>query len=194
MVAIEPGPWVVPTSVESLTRAATAIRSSRRVRFSYRSHTDAASQREIEPYAVLHTDDRWYLIGQDVSRKALRTFRLDRVTHLELGSSTFQRPRDFDARQYLAGRMPFLQSTYQVDVWIDMPVEQARCNFAQWRIAAEPDGEGTRLRCGRDQLELFAAMLLSVGRRIVVHTPPELRETFRQLAAQASQAAAESQA
>jgi hypothetical protein len=31
--------------------------------------------------------------------------------------------------------------------------------------------------------------VLSVGRRIVVHCPPELRETFRRLARQAMQAA-----
>lgn len=190
VIAIEPGPWVVPTSVESLTRAATAIRSSRRVRFTYHSHTNAETRREIEPYAVLHTDDRWYLIGHDLQRKALRTFRLDRVSHLELCSASFQRPLGFNARQYLAGRMPFLQSSHQIDVWIDLPFDQARHNFNLWRVAAEPEGEGTRLRCSRDQLEMFAAMLLSVGRRIVVHSPAALRDTFRQLAATASEAAA----
>ena len=189
VVAIEPGPWVVPTSVESLTRAATAIRASRRVRFDYHSHTGAASRRQIEPYAVLHTDDRWYLIGRDLQRKALRTFRLDRVDHLELCTAAFHRPPGFDARRYLAERMPFLQSTYQIDVWIDMPLEQARQNFALWRVAAEPEGKGTRLRCGRDQLEMFAAMLLSAGRRIVVHSPSELRDTFQRLATCAQRAA-----
>ena len=189
VIAIEPGPWVVPTSVESLTRAATAIRSGRRVRFTYRSHTDAETLREIEPYAVLHTDDRWYLIGHDLRRKAMRTFRLDRADHFELCSATFQRPAAFDPRQYLAERMPFLQSTYQIDVWIDMPLEEALRNFALWRIAAEPEGDGTRLRCSRDQLEMFAAMLLSTGRQIVVHSPSELRDTFRSLAACALRAA-----
>ena len=189
VIAIEPGPWVVPTSVQSLTRAAAAIRSSRRVRFDYRSHTDTATRREIEPYAVLHTDDRWYLIGRDLQRKALRTFRLDRVEHLELCTAIFHRPADFDARGYLAERMPFLQSTYQIDIWIDMPIDEAQRNFALWRIAAEPEANGTRLRCGRDQRDLVASMLLSTGRRIVVHSPDALRDTFRQLAITASQAA-----
>lgn len=191
VIAIEPGPWVVPTSVDSLARAATAIRSSRRVRFDYRSHTDAVTRREIEPYAVLHTDDRWYLIGHDVQRKAMRTFRLDRVTHLELCNASFQRPSDFDPRKYFAERMPFLQSTYRIDVWIDLPIEEARCSFTLWRVAAESDGAGTRLQCNRDQLEMFAAMLLSTGRRIVVHSPPELRDTFRQLARTALESATE---
>ncbi len=190
VVAIEPGPWVVSTSVESLIRAASAIRTGKRIRFAYQSHSGAASHRQIEPYAVMHTDGRWYLIGYCLSRKALRTFRLDRVTNLEVGTAAFQRPADFDARRYLEERMPFVQSDYQVDVWIEMPIEEAEHIFAPMRVVAEAQENGTRLRCGRDRLEMFAGMLLSMGRRIVVHSPPELRETFRQLARLATETAA----
>jgi predicted DNA-binding transcriptional regulator YafY len=193
VVAIEPGPWVVSTSVECLIRASSAIRTGRRIRFAYRSHSGAASRRQIEPYAVMHTDGRWYLIGHCLSRKAMRTFRLDRVTDLELCANRFRRPAGFDARRYLEQSMPFIQSDYQIDVWIDMPIEEAERTFAYWRVGTEQQDGGTRLRCGRDRLEMFAAMLLSVsvGRRIVVHSPAELRETFRQLARQAMQAADE---
>jgi predicted DNA-binding transcriptional regulator YafY len=192
VVAIEPGPWVASTSVECLIRAASAIRSGRRIRFAYRSHSGTASCRQIEPYAVMHTDGRWYLIGHCLSRKAMRTFRLDRVTDLETGNARFRRPTDFDARRYLERSMPFIQSDYQIDVWIDMPIEEAEHTFAFWRVATEQHENGTRLRCGRDRLEMFAAMLLSTGRRIVVHSPAELRETFLTLARQALQAAEES--
>src|ERR1700685_241660 len=41
VVAIEPGPSVVPTSVEYLIRAASAIRTGRQIRFDYRSHDGA---------------------------------------------------------------------------------------------------------------------------------------------------------
>jgi predicted DNA-binding transcriptional regulator YafY len=192
VIAIEPGPWVVSTSVESLIRAASAIRTGRRIRFFYRSHSGADSRRQIEPYAVLHTDGRWYLIGHCLSRRALRTFRLDRVTDLDLCAATFRRPKDFDAHRYLQQQMPFIQSDYQIDVWIDMPIEEAERSFAPLRVATEGQNGGTRLRCGRDRLEMFAAMLLSMGRRIVVYSPPELSETFRQLAQRAMLAADES--
>lgn len=189
VVAIEPGPWVVPTPVESLIGAASAIRISRRIRFAYQSHNATTSEREIEPYAVMHTDHRWYMIGHCLARQALRTFRLDRVRELQICHESFERPAGFDARQYLAEHMPFVESAYQIDVWIDMPVEAAERSFAPWRIALEAEDGGTRLRCGRDRLEFFAAMLLSTGRRIVVSSPEELRGTFRHLAAQAAQAA-----
>ena len=122
----------------------------------------------------------------------MRTFRLDRVTNLEIGNTRFRRPTSFDARRYLERSMPFIQSDYQIDVWIDMPIEEAERTFAFWRVATEQQENGTRLRCGRDRLEMFAAMLLSTGRRIVVYSPAELRETFLTLARQALQAAEES--
>lgn len=189
VVAIEPGPWVVSTSVEALMRAATAIRSGRRVRFRYQSHGGRISRRQVEPWAALHADGRWYLIGYCLTRKAPRTFRLDRVTDLALCAERFRRPADFDARKYLAERLPFVQSDHQIDVWIDMPAEEAARHFAPWRIATEAERDGTRLRCGRDRLEPIAAMLLSMRRRIVVRGPAELRTTFRELAKQATAAA-----
>lgn len=189
VVAFEPGPWVVSTPVDCLICAATAIRTCRRVRFAYQSHSGAASRREIEPYGVLHTDGRWYLIGYCMMRRAIRTFRLDRVTEIAVCKSTFRRPADFDARVYLKERMPFVQSDYQIDVWVDMPIEEAERTFAPWRIATEQLDGGTRLRCGRDRLEMFAAMLLSMGCKIVVHSPEELRATFKELARRAVLAA-----
>jgi predicted DNA-binding transcriptional regulator YafY len=70
-----------------------------------------------------------------------------------------------------------------------MPVEEAEQIFAPWRVATEQQDGGTRLRCGRDRLDMFAAMLLSTGRQIVIYSPVELRETFKELAQRAPQAA-----
>jgi predicted DNA-binding transcriptional regulator YafY len=189
VVAIEPGPWVVTTSVEFLIRAASAIRTERRVRFDYEAYDGSRSHRHIEPYAVMHTDGRWYMIGHCLSRRALRTFRLDRVTNLEIGVGKFKRPAEFDARKHMRESMPFIQAQFQIDVWIDLPIEDARQSFMPWRVAIEEENGGTRLRCGRDRLEMIAAMLLATGRRIVVRGPDELRQTFRELAKEAERAA-----
>ena len=194
VVAIEPGPWVVATSVEYLIRAASAIRSGRRIRFDYESREGDRSRRQIEPYAVMHTDGRWYLIGYCLTRRAMRTFRLDRVSNLEIGAGLFKRPANFDARKYMHQSMAFFQSQYKIDVWLEMPIEEARQFFAPWRVAIEEESGGTRLRCGRDRLEMLAAMLLSTGKRIVVNAPDELRQTFRNLARHALRAAAKAKA
>jgi len=189
VVALEPGPWVVSTPVESLIRVSNAIRGRRRFAFVYQSHAGASSRREIEPYGVVHMDGRWYIAGRCLLRKALRTFRLDRVSQPEIGAESFVPPADFDIKTYLNKGMPFVQSTFAVEVWVDLPAAQTRSHFALHRVAMREENGGTTLQCGRDNLESFAAMLLSLGCRIEVREPPELRETFAALAKRASAAA-----
>ncbi len=190
-IAFEPKSWMVPAPVASLVTAASAVRTGNNLCFGYLSHQGTVSQRELEPYAVLHTDDRWYLIGRCLDRQAIRTFRLDRLTQLQRSKTIFQRPESFDARQYMKQHLPFLQSQYQIDVWIEMSIQEAAQSLAFWRISMEEEGAGTRLRCGRDHLESFAATLLGMGRRVVVHHPAALRDVFHTLAERAIKAADE---
>lgn len=189
VVALEPGPWVISTSAESLIRVAMAIRARRRLVFNYESYDGSSSRREIQPYGVIHMDGRWYLVGYCLLRQALRTFRLDRVAGPELCEDTFVRPADFDIKAYLQKAMPFVQSAFTAEVWLDLPFSQAHSCFALYRVAMSEEDGGTTLRCGRDNLQTFAAMLLTIGCRIVVREPPELKEAFATVAQRAMQAA-----
>jgi predicted DNA-binding transcriptional regulator YafY len=190
VVAIEPGPWVISTSAESLIRVCTAIRTRHRVIFKYESHDRTSSHREVEPYGVVHMDGRWYMVGRCRLREELRTFRLDRVSKLELGDQTFDRPAGFDAKSYLQRSMPFVQAGFSIEVWLDLPIDKARSHFALHRVMTEEEYGGTTLRCARENLEPFAAMLLTLGCSIVVRQPQELAEAFDRLATRAAQAAA----
>jgi predicted DNA-binding transcriptional regulator YafY len=190
VVALEPGPWVVSTPVELLISVSTAIRGRQRFRFAYQSHAGATSQREIEPYGVAHVDGRWYIAGRCLTRKALRTFRLDRVSRPEIGAERFEMPGDFDIREYLKTGMPFVQSTFAVHVWLDLPIEKAQNHFVLYRVSMRAEDGGTVIQCGRDHLDLFAATLLSLGCRIVVRQPAELKNTFAAMASRAQDAAA----
>ncbi len=182
VVAVEPGPWVVSTSAESLILASSAIRGAQRLRFDYQAQDGTATQREIEPYGVIHIDGRWYVAGHCLLRKALRTFRLDRISGPEILEQSFEPPADFDIKEHLNRSIALAPSAYEIDVWVDLPIAETRSHFALHRIALQEENGGIRLRCGRDCLEPFAAMLLSLGRRIVVHQPPELRAAFTLLA------------
>ena len=185
VVALEPGPWVISTSADSLIRVSTAIRERRRLAFDYQSHQGTPTHRQLEPYGVVHMDGRWYMAGHCLMRQAMRTFRLDRVSRVELCNEGFERPAGFDIKAYLHQAMPFVQSAFNIEVWLDLPYNAAECHFALHRVAVREENGGVMLRCGRDNLESFAAMLLSVGCRIVVREPQELREAFRKLARRA---------
>jgi predicted DNA-binding transcriptional regulator YafY len=189
VVAIEPGPWVISTSAESLIRLCTAVRMRRRVTFHYESHDRTSSRREVEPYGIVHMDGRWYVVARCRLREALRTFRLDRVSELEVSDQAFDRPDGFDARNHLQSSMPFVQAGYSIEVWLDLPIDKARSHFALHRVMMEDENGGITLRCARQNLEPFAAMLLTLGCSIVVRQPRELHEAFDRLAARAVQAA-----
>jgi predicted DNA-binding transcriptional regulator YafY len=189
VVAVEPGPWVISTSAEALIRAWTAIRTRHCVEFTYESYARQSSHRELEPYGVVHMDGRWYLVGRCRLREATRTFRLDRVSKLELMSESFERPEGFDAKAYLESAMPFVQAGFSVEVWIDLPLQKVRSQLPVHRVTMNEESGGTTLRCARENLEPFAAMLLSLGCSIVVRQPQELIEVFDRLANRAAEAA-----
>ncbi len=189
VVAVEPGPWVISTSAESLIRVCTAVRMRHRIAFDYESHDRISSRREVEPYGVVNMDGRWYMVGRCRLREALRTFRLDRVFELEVSDQTFDRPAGFDAKAHLRRSMPFVQAGFSIEVWLDLPLDKAQPYFALHRVVMEDENGGTTLRCARENLEPFAAMLLTLGCSIVVRQPRELKETFDRFATRAAQAA-----
>jgi proteasome accessory factor B len=58
-----------------------AVRSRRAIRFTYRgAMRETEEQREVEPWGVVSWHGRWYLVGHDRVRAALRCFRLSRIT------------------------------------------------------------------------------------------------------------------
>ncbi|MEF2280048.1 YafY family protein [Deinococcus sp. YIM 134068] len=189
-VQLDTLPWTVPTDAAVLACLLGAMQAERVVAFAYRSRTGADTRREVEVYGVVHLEGRWYAVGRCRWREALRSFRLDRILDPTEGEATFTRPPGFDARAYLRSTLPFVHAPHAVEVWLDLAPEEAARRFAPWRVTLDPGGEGggTWLRCTREYLEEFAALLLGQGCAVVVREPPELREVFGRLADRANAA------
>lgn len=65
----------------------------RLLQFRYRDAQGCASVRTVEPHCLLLNVPVWYLLAWDRQRQAPRTFRLDRMSHLEMLAESFaQRP------------------------------------------------------------------------------------------------------
>jgi predicted DNA-binding transcriptional regulator YafY len=64
------------------------------------SFTYNGRPRELEPFGLLARSGWWYLVGNDRSVKAMRTFRVDRISSevVLLEGETFERPVGFDVR------------------------------------------------------------------------------------------------
>lgn len=64
---------------EVLATLAAGCRDVEGLRFRYRTHGGAESERSVEPLRIVHTGRRWYLVARDRDRQAWRTFRVDRI-------------------------------------------------------------------------------------------------------------------
>jgi predicted DNA-binding transcriptional regulator YafY len=88
-----------------------AISKQRTIKFPYYSISrNRQSERTVNPYGLLSDNGSWYVIGQDLDRKDIRTFRVSRIRG-EIRFATrrerdFRIPPDFDIDRY-RGRPPW---------------------------------------------------------------------------------------
>lgn len=94
----------VPSAKEHLATVIDAIKSSRRISFSYHSYSRLNPKHNIifEPFFLKLFRQRWYVTGAEIStgREGLRTYALDRMSNAVLLEEQFTLPEDFNARRY----------------------------------------------------------------------------------------------
>ncbi|WP_062645581.1 helix-turn-helix transcriptional regulator [Streptomyces maremycinicus] len=64
---------------ETLTVIASTVAGQERLRFGYRAKDGTETRRLTEPYRLVSTGRRWYLVAYDLDREDWRTFRVDRI-------------------------------------------------------------------------------------------------------------------
>lgn len=72
------------------------------VDLTYRKERDTESvTRRFDPYGIVYWKGSWYTVGFCHLRKALRSFRADRIVAVNRTDEVFERPADFSAKEYL---------------------------------------------------------------------------------------------
>ena len=100
-----------PETPGRLAKLENAISKQRTVRFDYWSISrDEESERTLNPYALLSDNGLWYVVGHDLDREEIRTFRVSRIRG-DIKFATrrerdFRAPSDFDVEVY-RGRPPW---------------------------------------------------------------------------------------
>ena len=138
------------------------------------------SPRRLYPYALLLRERYWYVIGLDVDRDEVRTYRVDRMEgDLMVGSAAaFERPENFDPR-----------ATFPTDPKLlgDEPTARAHVLIDERRAAAiarelgetavlsqRPDGSiVVEVPCAN--LDAFRSWLFGLGEHAEVLAPAEVR-------------------
>ena len=173
----------VSDPVPSLATLADAVWEARLVRVRYRRGREA-TERDLEPLGLVLKAGAWYLVAR--SEEQIRTYRVSRISDVEVSDATFQRPADFDLPAYWTESTttyeqgsPRITVTVRVDpavlgVLADAIGMQAVRNAE--RLAVEdPDG-WLHLRVTADWPEEVPGRLISMGSRAEILEPPEVRD------------------
>lgn len=173
------GPLVDPEQLSVLAAAAAA---NERVRFAYRTHDGAVSQRLVEPHRLVVVGRRWYLLGYDNERHDWRTFRLDRVSEARTTGHRVppREPPGQDAAAFVTGQLYDTAPVYAAVVTLSLPAQQAAARLGDYAARVEPIDEGTcRWYGNADTVDWLAVRLLLLDCEFTVHEPPELLEHLR---------------
>jgi len=156
------------------------------VRFDYSDRRQTVSQRRAEPYRIVNSGQRWYLVAWDLDRQDWRTFRVDRMREGMSPGSRFA-PRsltDAEVEALITRGIPVEARHHQARVLVRAPAAELAERFGPWLgTITAVDDTSCVLETGADSLEMLAGYLGLLGADFSVTEPPELVAAVRALAA-----------
>jgi predicted DNA-binding transcriptional regulator YafY len=171
---------VAPTEVvstEQLLALARACDECLLVTFAYRAQNGTRTERRAEPYRLVATDRRWYLVAYDLDRDAWRTFRVDRASSVVAVGHTFVPRAMEDPAGMVANAISTAIYDHKAIVRIDAPYDEVAPMIAPTVgiLTSVGDGRSCRLQLGADDFEWAAGYIVSLGLPFEVLEPVGLR-------------------
>ena len=163
---------------------------ARRKTISFEYHamtTDRTERRTVEPYGIFFLGAHWYLAGRDLSRGALRNFRLSRiatpkVNHLRSQTPDFNIPPEFRIREHAQSRQAWeVGDGDALDAIVEFRGTDGAV-AAGARLGRAVEGHPDRRAFQPRRLDVFARWLLAFGGDAVPLAPPALVDAYRDLA------------
>lgn len=163
------------------------------LRFGYADHDGTTTERRVEPYRLVATGTRWYLVAFDVERDDWRTFRVDRMRGTRSVGHRFRArplPAD-DVAGWVAARTRQARHRVVATVVVHLPAEQVQARMGSWIEGVEVlDDDRCRLRLGGATVGDLARWLGVLDADFEVLEPPELAVAVARLAQRLARAAA----
>lgn len=167
---------------------AEAARDRRPVTFGYTARQGRPGERSVQPHGIVAHHGRLYLTGFDVTRQAMRTFRLDRITSVRLLQGTFATPAGDNPVQQVIGPLAPSPHLHDVSVRIRADIAHVRSYIPETLASVTPAGPGADVAAGwlrvfvrAERLEWVAGTLAMLDRPFIIEHPAELRDVVTAL-------------
>ncbi|WP_422741839.1 helix-turn-helix transcriptional regulator [Mycobacterium sp. WMMD1722] len=169
---------------EVLMTLARASRDHEHVTADYVDRAGNATRRRLEPYHLVTTGRRWYLLAWDRDRLDWRSLRLDRMADVTAAGTTFV-PRDApDAAAYVRRSISSSPYRYVARVRYQAPLETVASHFPAGSAELEADGpQACIVTAGADNPERMALYFAMVDADFEILEPPEVAEAMIAVAA-----------
>jgi len=177
-------PGLVNMDLTVFGKLTEAVLNEQVVSFTYRKGVDSTSKRRrIQPYHVSEVDGRWYVVGFDENKEGLRTFALQRIKGLKVLKSTFSRPEDFQADEYVGGSIGIWNSEgrkktevlIEVSGWVAREVQERTWHPSQRVKVLDDLGNYVELRMNLASFKELTGLVLSWGSNAKVIAPKGFR-------------------
>lgn len=169
-----------PSSAETvepdiLMTLARACRDREHVNLRYVDIRGNATQRRLEPYQLVTTGRRWYLLAYDRDKHDWRSLRLDRMSDVKTLGSTFIKRDAPDAATYVQRSISSSPYRYVARVRYHAPEHALAQHFSPASVTIEPDGpDACIVTAGADDPERMVFYFATVGYDFEVLEPPEV--------------------
>lgn len=165
----------IEVDADALLTLARACRDQVRVEFGYAARDGAETTRRAEPYRLVATGRRWYVMAFDLDRDDWRTFRLDRLHGLRVTTWRF-RPREHpDPVEFVQRAITTAPYPHQARVLLHLGIEAAQERIGRWGVLEHVGDDRCVLETGGADLPGLAASLAWLGCDFEVLEPEALR-------------------
>jgi predicted DNA-binding transcriptional regulator YafY len=169
---------------------ARACRDREHVNCRYVAIRGNATDRRLEPYQLVTTGRRWYLLAYDRDRQDWRSLRLDRMTDVRALGSTFTQRGAPDAAAYVRRSISSSPYRYVARVRYQAPEHVVAQHFSAASVTIEPDGpDACILTAGADDPDRMVFYLALPDCEFEVLEPPEVIRAVGALAERLRRAA-----
>jgi predicted DNA-binding transcriptional regulator YafY len=171
-----------PVDPEVLMTLARACRDEVEAGFDYPSGSEVR-RRRVEPYRLVASDRRWYLLAYDLDRDDWRSFRVDRMTEVSARTWRFRPRAAPDAATYVQEGVASRVYPHQARFLVHAPADKVRAQIpASAAVVRRRGSEMCEVRSGAGNLDFVLMHVLLLGHDFEVLDPPELRSRCRVLA------------